>query len=104
MDPASQAGPSNISPEDWARLNLLIHQVTARLEVWEREELRAERGFRRAIRGTGHLTRTQEAVCTAIWDDRRLGVPTDCLERDRQLLAQLKELRTSMLRQTAEEE
>jgi hypothetical protein len=93
--------PKTIEGMDWPRLALLIKQTRARIELWEVEELRAERRWHRGLREVDRRGLTNpdsvSAAYVAAAARERVWVPTSKLEQDRELLAHLYRLRDLML-------
>ena len=93
--------PLNVEGMDWLRLKVLIDQTRARIELWEREELVAERRWHRAVREVDRRGLTDpEKIGWAYMAEaakERVWVPTNRLQQDRELLARLYDLRRQML-------
>lgn len=95
---------NNVVGDDWLRLKVLIEQTENRIKLWEVEERRAERRWHRGNREIDRRGLTKpdnifEAMMEVV-ESEKLWVPEERLNEDRQLLAQLYELRRQMLAST----
>lgn len=83
------------------QLEVVIAQTEARIELWEKEALRAERRWHRGVRTVDQRGLTKaENIFDALWEvaeDERLWVPDERLRQDTELLKHLYEVRQQLL-------